>query len=115
MLPVVGNGLVNGNQLVRYGIAFLPYSGLKRPAMDVRHDVHLALMFEKREARRTVRQSPLPGLIIYRQPNKFDQRRSLYALRPILVVCVRSPKPREIHLSERRRTKEQHERYRQGN
>jgi hypothetical protein len=47
MLSVIGNCLVNGDQLMRYGIAFLPYSRLKRPAMNVRHDVHLALMFQK--------------------------------------------------------------------
>jgi hypothetical protein len=110
VLSVIRDGLMNGNQLVRYGIALLPYSGLKRPAMDVRHDVHLALMFLEREPRGAVSKSPLPGLIIYGKTDKFDQRRALHALWPVLVVCVRGPEAGEIHLSECRHTAKQHHR-----
>ena len=85
-LLVRTDGLVDRDELMRDGISFLPNPHLERAAMDVFHDVNLALMLRQRETSRTVRQSPLPRVIVDRKADEFDQRRPGSALRFILFI-----------------------------
>ena len=66
VLFVRADGFVDGDQLMRDRITFLPDSHLERTAMNILDDVNLALVLRKRQAARSVGQSPLPGLIVNR-------------------------------------------------
>jgi hypothetical protein len=61
--------------------------------------MHLALVLRERQASGAVGQPPLPGVVIDRKADKFDERRAGTALRIIFVVWPwRRPYAREVYL-----------------
>src|SRR5688572_10546502 len=88
LLLVGADRLVDGNELVGDRIALLPDAGGEGTAVDVVRDVHLTLMFGQRQAPRAIGQTPLPRLIVDRQPQELDERRPRRALRTILGIRV---------------------------
>ena len=89
---------MNGDKLVRHVIALFPKTHLKRSAVDILDNVHLTLVFRKGQTPRAVSQAPLPGVIINRKAEEFDERRSSQTLRVIFILRARSPDAREIDL-----------------
>src|SRR5262245_35858351 len=80
---------VDGNQLMRDRISFLPHPQLVWTAMDVFHDMNLTLMFQKGQARGVIGEPPLPGVVVYGQAHKLHERRTRTAFGIILRIRPR--------------------------
>src|SRR5262245_53876605 len=105
LLLIGADSFADCNELMGDRISFFPNLHLEWPAMDVLHDMDLALMFRQRQAARPVGQTPMPCLIVDRKPDEFDKRRTWTAFRFVFVIRPgRSPKPRQVQLRKRRGT-----------
>ena len=108
VLFISADRLVDRDELVGDGVSFFPDPCPKRPAVNVGHHMHLALMLLERQSRRLIRQPPLSSLIVYGESEKLYQRRPCSAFRTILRVRIAVPDPGEIDLSECRDAEKQH-------
>jgi hypothetical protein len=67
--------------------------------MDVFHHMNLALVLRQRKPARTISQTPLPGVVVNRKPDKFDKRWTRTTLRFVFVVRSRwNPESGQVEL-----------------
>src|SRR5665213_989485 len=84
-LLVVIDVLLDRNQFLRYRISLFPNAKIERPAVDVLHAVHFALMFREREAGSIVAQSRQPRPIRDGNTQVVNQLRTRPALARVLM------------------------------